>query len=148
MSKWIPGVIAVDPGVATGVAWWSQRTGFVKVEVGGGLPAFARFWDYSYPVAAAYVVCESWDYNRSSGKSVPTASTDIIGMLKYIETCSGWTLHMQRPADRIVIPDEDLKAVGLWLPAWAGHGRDAARHLLRFMRSNREYHPILEEYGL
>ena len=146
MTKYI---LSVDPGKATGIAFFSQRTGeeprlvssfeaqpeeFAEV-VRNMLTDLDRQFDN------LQVVCEKFTINAQTVRnSQAPYSLEQIGVLKQILQDFGLDrekIVWQMPADaKRMFPNEALKKLEYWHKGGEGHAIDAIRHgLLRLVKT-------------
>ena len=135
-------VLAVDPGKATGISFWSWTAGEDPVLMHSWevtLETFAPIirWALSnYPECK--VVCESFIITVATAKnSQAPYSLEHIGILRQLMMDAGMgpdDINFQTPADaKKMFPNPALKKVGYWHRGGAGHALDAIRHGLLFM---------------
>jgi hypothetical protein len=130
-------VLAVDPGKATGVSFFS----FEK----GGEPVLMFSWELQFETFAPIirwalenypnteVVCERFTITAQTAKnSQAPYSLEHIGILKQIMLDNGKgpeKLVYQSPADaKNMFPNPSLKKLGYWHKGGAGHALDSMRH--------------------
>ena len=135
-------VLAVDPGLATGVALFSIEP--------GGEPVLLDSWEVkfdTFPVVvrqafATYpdieVVCEKFTITvETAKKSASPYSLEEIGCLKLMMLDAGlpWdNLPLQLPGNaKAMFPNPKLKKLGYWHRGGAGHALDAIRHGLLYL---------------
>lgn len=131
-------VLAVDPGKATGIA-------FFEFDKEVGEPVLLKTWEtqfeefaevirgvlYYYPNTE--VVCERFTITAQTAKnSQAPFSLEHIGVLKQIMLDYGRkteTLVMQTPTDaKNMFDNPKLKRLGYWHRGGGGHALDAIRH--------------------
>ena len=136
----MPNVIAIDPGLATGLAWVIDgEFGSVQVPYEKTGPALDRFLK-RYPNAK--VVCEAFFITRETAKkSQAPWSLKLIGVADYLCDLYGVDpVILQTPADaKKFASDARLKALG-WYSGGAGHADDAARHLMLYLAKTKSPH--------
>lgn len=126
-------VVAVDPGVTTGMAgvfgkndntFWSGEWNEID---------FYTWWDM-HGQEVKHVQCEAFTINAATiRKTVVYDSLYLIGYLRYCSHRDGFTLAFTKPADVMApFPDAALKRAGMHSPG-KGHANDAARHLAHYM---------------
>lgn len=135
-------ILAVDPGKATGLSYWSY--------VAGGEPEllwtaevdendFAQYIRYEIHMhPETEVVCERFTITMSTAKkSQAPFSLEMIGNLKQIMRDAGMStddLHLQSPSDaKGRFSNESLKKLGYWHRGGAGHALDSMRHGLLYL---------------
>lgn len=127
-------VMAFDPGLTTGVAWFNRDYGTVASEEWD----LDRIYDWVghsfYSASRGVIVCESFIIsNATIRKSQATWSLELIGLLRLpARRTELGELQLQSPsAAKSFITDVKLKHLGLW-PS-SDHERDALRHLLLWL---------------
>jgi hypothetical protein len=130
-------VVAVDPGVTSGVAVVSFHSDgtteqhlSVEVDVGSVYTTLKNLIT-EYPNAS--VVAEAFLITSRTGKlNAPGTSLEIIGALRAIlmDSGRGWfALSLQRPSDaKALVSNQMLSSIGLWHRGGGGHAMDALRH--------------------
>jgi hypothetical protein len=130
-------ILAVDPGKATGVSFFS----FEK----GGEPVLLHSWELEFETFAPIirwalenypqteVVCERFTITAQTAKlSQAPFSLEHIGILKQIMFDNGKgpeKLVLQSPSDaKNMFPNPSLKKLGYWHKGGAGHAMDSIRH--------------------
>jgi hypothetical protein len=131
-------LLAVDPGVTTGVAMWEQGANVYMAEIEDQL----RFCDLAERALRIQyrdmvVVCESFRVTMETAKkSQQPASLEIIGCLRWLCHTYGAEFVLQTPADaKAFSTDEKLKKADLYRPG-QGHANDAARHAYLWLSKN------------
>lgn len=135
-------VLAIDPGLKTGLAWWldGNQHGSHEVEYRATGKMVENFLT-RYPLTQ--IVCENFFITReTSKKSQSPWSLKLIGVAEYLAD-----LHqiedvvLQAPADaKRFSTDARLKALGWYKGSageYAGHADDASRHLLLYLAKNK-----------
>jgi hypothetical protein len=124
-------VLAVDPGVAVGIAWLDS-------ERHGSFRSFERDrWAATSYVAhlcdedgVDLVVCESF-IPRPGVRTWQPDALEMIGALRFVARRAGVAFETQSPAEAKRFSTNDkLKLLGWRSPTRGGHADDAARHLL------------------
>lgn len=137
-------VLAVDPGKATGLAFFMIPTGAEPVIV---WTAEVDYKDYASHIREAYAVaggclevaCERFTINAQTVKnSQAPFSLELIGVLKQIMLDHGddpdVDLRLQAPADaKAMFPNPQLKKLDYWHKGGEGHALDAIRHGLLYL---------------
>lgn len=128
--------IAVDPGLMTGVAWYSDGK-FHSTEVPYELTGHyikTLIGMYS-PEGAVDLVCEKFFYTQATmKKSRGDWSMKLIGVMEYLASEFECRLFMQSPSEaKNLMTDSRLKALGWFNASKGGHQNDAARHLARHL---------------
>lgn len=133
-----PVLVAVDPGLTTGVAMFRHgglpnfEHNFTSGQVEGRgefMDTFDEMVEMGVPLA---VVCESYTITGATAqKSQQVDALYIIGALEYVCRKLGFPFELQSPAQaKSFATDEKLQAIGWYAPG-NGHANDAARHALR-----------------
>ena len=119
-------IVAIDPGVTTGVAWWTQD-GFASDQFDEH--TFYR-WIDQRAWNIAHLQCESFIINAATvRKTVVYDSLYLIGYLRYKAYQNNFPMAFTKPADVMgPFPDAALKRAGFFNKG-KGHANDAARHL-------------------
>lgn len=126
-------VVAVDPGVTTGLAWVTGHDdrSFHSIQV---TESEMYHWFDSASTSIRHVQCEAFTITAATvKKTIVYDSLYLIGYLRYCARRDGWTLAFTKPADVMQsFPDVALKRAGMHQPG-QGHANDAARHLAHYM---------------
>lgn len=148
-----PQILAIDPGGTTGLAWgptmlWmpgkmDERFGHMvkHQQIEGPWPEQVdRILAACVKIGIWYVVVESFQIRPHSVLKGGDALTPVrIGSaLEYMLRQTNIPLFYQTASQgKGVMTDARLKALGLWWPG-EDHARDAARHLVAFLRRVRQ----------
>ena len=129
-------ILAVDPGMGTGWAFWTD--GMLESYGETDHEQFAKDidpWLFSMDV----VVCEDFIITpQTLKKSRQLYSLHLIGFLKYRCLAGGTEFALQKPGDAKQFADDaKLKIVDWYHPTKDGHQNDALRHLLTYLVSNK-----------
>lgn len=124
-------VLAVDPGLVSGVAVWCDDGSLTVDQLDG-----SALWDMVEAEASAQrsgpltVVCESFVISaRTIKASRQTWSLEHIGVLKFLCRKHGCEIVLQQAsAAKSVVTNERLKQWGWYRPG-RDHANDALRHL-------------------
>lgn len=142
-------ILAIDPGKATGIAFFSREDGEDPVLIESGeyqqeeyakpiRQALAHSLVSGYPLE---IVCERFTINAQTVKnSQAPYSLEQIGILKQCLLDVGRSvddIYFQSPADaKAMFDNAKLKKIGYWHRGGEGHALDAIRHgLLRFVKT-------------
>lgn len=125
------GILAIDPGLATGIAWWSDDPRRAYTEVLDP----EKFYDWVYTNLASFdlVVVEDFVISQQTmRKSRQNWSIEHIGFVRGLAYLNGVRMEVQQAsAAKSFCKNETLKRIGWWRPVSAGgHDNDALRHLL------------------
>lgn len=130
-------ILAIDPGKATGMAFFSYEAGqdpvleySWEVEIETYAPLI-RWALAAYPNCE--IVCEKFTITAQTAKnSQAPYSLEHIGILRQCLIDAGrgpYDLKMQLPRDaKNMFPNPKLKKLGFWHKGGAGHAMDAIRH--------------------
>lgn len=142
------GILAVDPGKLTGVAFlrWTgvpedspQIIETAEVDEIEFSDFVERVLDQKSQFSEFKVVCEQFTINlQTAKKSQAPFSLEQIGVLKYLcRKAEIETITMQSPADaKNMFPNPKLKKLEIWHRGGEGHALDALRHgLLLLVKS-------------
>jgi hypothetical protein len=142
-------LLAIDPGKATGIAFFSKEDGQDPVLIESGE---YQQDEYAKPIRQALahslmsnqpleIVCERFTINAQTVKnSQAPYSLEQIGILKQCLMDMGRSaddIYFQSPADaKSMFDNPKLKKLGYWHRGGEGHALDAIRHgLLRFVKT-------------
>ena len=142
------GVLSVDPGKMTGIAFFSW-SGAPQDSPEVLLAAEVDEIEFSEVILSVLaqknqftefkVVCEQFTINmQTAKKSQAPFSLEQIGVLKYLCREAGiYEITMQSPADaKNMFPNPKLKKLDIWHKGGEGHALDALRHgLLLLVKS-------------
>lgn len=142
-------VLAVDPGKATGMAFFTMEKGQEPVMVWSG--EFQQD-EYAAPIRkelaeaekngySVDIVCERFTINAQTVRnSQAPYSLEQIGILKQCMMDAGMPaddINFQSPANaKAMFTNEKLKKIGYWHKGGEGHALDAIRHGLLHLVSN------------
>jgi len=131
-------IIAIDPGVTTGVARWVpeyfdgpfQSYQFTEHEFYG--------WIDEQADTIGHCQIEKFTINAATvKKTVVYDSVYLIGYLRYKSWLHGFPIGFTNPSDVMgPFPDAALKRAGMF-KAGQGHANDAARHLAHYLVRSR-----------
>lgn len=132
-------VVAVDPGLTTGVAVY-EHGGFSSFEIPGGLlPAVACVRDLLTPNAV--LVFEKFVISSSTVKKDLTDAYTALYINGAIQVAAqerqALRVVTQTPAQKEWAKDSFLKALGWYQVGLGGHANDAARHILKYLADSR-----------
>lgn len=135
MSELPRRVLAIDPGLKTGVALYDllseEMTAFeVGDTLGGVLEELIERWRPAV-VAERFTITAATIRNSAAPWSL-----EWIGVARYLAGKYGCTFTLQLPVNaKRFGTDARLKRLGWWLPG-KGHAADAQRHALLFLCNN------------
>lgn len=137
-------ILAVDPGLATGLAVLeSSVMRFNSHEVKTPKEFYDWIqWFFESPHHPTHIVCESYIITPETiKKSRQNYSLELIGVLKYLAWERELPFTLQTPIEgKSFGTDEKLKTIGWYRPS-QGHANDAARHLLTYCVQNKIIDP-------
>lgn len=137
-------VLAIDPGVTTGIAFAEIRSRDEKISEAHVWLEEHRFsllqlWQVLMDIGPSHIICESFEFRQRARTNLVLESRDAIGVIRlfvemYEKTApSHPKLHMQTAAyGKGYFSDQVLKKIGLYDPG-KHHARDAERHLLHWL---------------
>jgi hypothetical protein len=142
-------VLAVDPGKATGMAFFTLEKGQEPVMVWSGefqqdeyaAPIRKELADATKNGYSVDIVCERFTINAQTVRnSQAPYSLEQIGILKQCMMDAGMPaddINFQSPANaKAMFTNEKLKKIGYWHKGGEGHALDAIRHGLLHLVSN------------
>lgn len=130
-------VLAIDPGVQTGIALFDSKLVEVTLLhiVEGGLQGFQNWWQSNTTFFPHDVlVVESFELEQSE-HTVDTTPVEVIGYLKSLGIPIVWQRRMERGKNKLC-SDAVLKRAGLYPPrgsVGAKHQVEALRHCLSYL---------------
>jgi hypothetical protein len=123
-------IVAIDPGVTTGVAKWTAEQ--FDGPFWSGQFDEHEFYRWFDDIANTIEHCqiESFIINAATvRKTVVYDSLYLIGYMRYMAWLHDFTIAFTKPADVMgSFPDAALKRAGMFNRG-KGHANDAARHL-------------------
>jgi len=135
-------VLAVDPGLATGMCLFSMIPGEEPILLGSWEVQMVEFAEQVRAIFAAHegveVVCEKFTITlETAKKSQAPYSLEMIGILKLLMLDAGYdpfSLPLQLPTDaKNMFPNPALKKLGYWHRGGEGHALDSIRHGLLYL---------------
>lgn len=128
-------VLAIDPGLATGLAKWWGPSGEFESSI-EPYPLIETRLEQLIPFMDA-VACETFTISaRTAQLTRQNEPIELIGVVKYLCRKRKIPLIMQSPSDaKSFVPNARLKTLG-WYKPGAGHDNDAARHLLLYFANH------------
>ena len=154
-------VVALDPGETTGYAIGVINQGLMDCKSDQARWNHLNLYDFLTLHHADFIVCESFDFRKSSD-GANLYPRELIGVVNlYVQALNlspivgGVTLHMQSPAEaKGPFQDKILKQANLYNTG-KPHSNDAMRHLLQwymfkqgYKYNKRGYRPWPEEVEL
>lgn len=156
-----PGLVVVwaDPGITTGwcvlrvpirallslgqvgsvrFMWWKVgqfRSGSTSEAVDSYLALCRAAWERAGEEDIVVIGCEGFSLQMLSTDVALLEPVRFLAVLLDRMRAAGGeaSVEVQMPGERTVISDDRLRLWGLWVPA-LGHGRDALRHAVVFLR--------------
>ena len=127
-------ILAIDPGLATGVAWLTTDGVFRSHIIGGGFDGMSDWMrglrEPYVPQGTDAIAIENF-IPRGGALSFQPDAMHIIGMVKHIARKNNVPLLIQTPAAaKSFATNEKLQKAGWFNKGTEGHDNDAARHLL------------------
>lgn len=122
-------VLAVDPGLRTGMAW--VLAGPLNTAIEDPMPCLYQA-EHILGLGVDLVVCEAYKITaRTAQLSAQHWSLELIGALRWMCHRAGVEFVLQTPAEaKSFVPDARLRAMDMWIPGKEDHARDATRHLI------------------
>lgn len=142
-----PQVLAVDPGLKTGVVYYGSEDAslYVSEIIPDGLKGFQKWWErYGSKFKYDVLVVESFELEEGT-HGVDLTPVAIIGWLESLNIPIVFQRRMQRGKDKL-ITDTVLKRAGLYPPRGEvkeKHQVEALRHALSFLIRQRHM-PTIE----
>jgi hypothetical protein len=134
-------ILGIDPGLATGVAVLKVDDPAAPVLVNSneleftGVGEWLDLW-LDALTDDPYIVIERFTITPQTHKNSQAPwSLEVIGMARWIASRYGAEdrIFMQAPGDaKSFMPNEKLKAAGLWHRGGEGHALDGIRHAVTF----------------
>ncbi len=135
-------ILSIDPGLATGLSFFSIESGEDPVLLFSWEADFAetqkivRGLYEKYPTVET--VCERFTITVATAKkSQAPFSLEVIGMVKGLMLDAGYDpqrLALQMPSDaKNIFPNPKLKKLGYWHVGEGGHANDSIRHGLLYL---------------
>jgi len=152
-------VVAIDPGVTTGIAIAYVRPHHPTIEmvVRQGKMDHELLWRMLHKVNPTIVVCEDFEYRPGKARDgLVLFSLELIGVAKLYAATQLKEIKMQKAAEgKSYYNNARLKELKLYSKGY-DHGRDATRHLLhwwtfgagyKFNQSDLTFKLVAEIYG-
>jgi hypothetical protein len=127
-------VIAIDPGVTTGIAYGLHIDGLLTVHAEQSKFTHAQLFDLLYDKSPNIIVCESFEFRQKARSGLVLYSCELIGVIKlYVDTVPiPVELVMQTASKgKGYYSDHLLNKNGVYVRG-VPHGMDALRHLLHW----------------
>lgn len=144
-----PSIIALDPGLTTGVAVKAPGEEPGAGQITGRFEVYAAVERFFLQEAKAnrprpIVVIERFTINGNTAqKSQQLDPLYIIGVVEYLALSRNCPFFLQAPSQaKSFATDAKLKSAGWWVPG-QDHARDALRHLMVFLCTHRQVWPEL-----
>lgn len=140
-------VLAIDPGLATGMCLFSMVPDEEPILISSWELSMQEFGPTARAVFDEYgldleVVCEKFTITQETAKkSQAPYSLEVIGMTRLLmwdAGLDGASLPLQLPADaKRMFPNPALKTLGYWHRGGEGHALDSIRHGLLYLVKTR-----------
>lgn len=147
-------LITIDPGKASGFAVLDytdlsdikilQSAELTQMDTIFEVDTLLSDADELDNVASYEIVMEKFTITAQTGKNTNAEnwSPEIIGAVKYLAWKYGVKFSEQTPAEaKNFVPNERMKAVGIWHVGGEGHARDALRHGVLYLVKNKGWRP-------
>lgn len=145
-------LIAIDPGKASGFAVLDYTDlDDIKINYSDELDQMTVISEVDVLLGDAEelegtfeIVMEKFTITAQTGKNTNAEnwSPEIIGAVKYLAWKYGVTFSEQTPAEaKNFVPNERMKAVGIWHKGGEGHARDALRHGVLYLVKHKGWRP-------
>ncbi len=123
-------ILAIDPGLATGLARFYNDLNFQSGILEGGFDAMSDELALLVPATIEFVVIENF-IPRGGALTIQLDALHIIGAVKHWCRQERKPLIIQSPAQaKSFATNDKLKACGWFNKGTEGHDNDAARHML------------------
>lgn len=135
-------IIAIDPGLKTGMSVWEIEEGGDPVLIWAAELDESEYAPHVRTELAEHphleVVCERFIINAQTAKKSQSGwSLELIGVLKQCLRDVGRSpeeINFQNPSDAMkMFPNPQLKKLGYWYRGGAGHALDSIRHGLLYL---------------
>lgn len=143
-------LISIDPGKASGFAVLDYTDlDNIKIIYSDELEQYETSETVenllTEEVDAEYeIVMEKFTITSQTGKNSngENWSPEIIGSVRYLAQREGVPFAIQTPAEaKNFVPNDRLKAIGIWHKGGEGHARDALRHGVLYLVKNKGWRP-------
>lgn len=143
-------LISIDPGKASGFAVLDYTDlDDIKITYSGELDQFETCsmvenllvdsTSFTYEI-----VMEKFTVTPQTGKNSNEQnwSSEIIGCVRYLAEKHGISFTEQTPARaKTFVPNDRMKAVGIWHTGGEGHAKDALRHAVLYLVEKKGWRP-------
>lgn len=134
-------LLAIDPGLATGVAFIDIEDPMDPIIIGSWELTPEEFYQRVEEIISDHgsnvlVVIERYIITEATGKkSAQPWSLELIGVTRKECWKYGARLVLQKPSEKEFATPEKLRYVGLWHVGGDGHANDAFRHALIYLNN-------------
>lgn len=138
-------LLAIDPGLATGVAWIDITDLNDPVALWAAewsIPEFQQAIGPLMQTPNLVVAIEKFTITTETGKlgDNPTWSSELIGVVNYLGFLHNVPITIQLPSEKPFASNERLQKVGFWHVGENGHANDAYRHaMIWIVHNNRKW---------
>jgi hypothetical protein len=136
-------LVAVDPGVVTGLATWDSDGEVCTSWQEPTWYAVDRVWAMLESRAAEVVICEAYTVTAATlRKTRQYDALESIGALRWMSNRHGVEFVLQTPADAKRFVESPggrygkLRRAGWYNPTPGNHAADAAAHLMLYLARN------------
>lgn len=134
-------LFAIDPGLATGVAWIDITNIDDPVAVWSAewsIEEFHKAIGLLMTTPNLSVAIEKFTITPETGKlgDNPTWSSELIGVVNYLAFLNNVSVTLQLPSQKPFASDDRLRKVGFWYKGGGGHANDAFRHAMIWIVTN------------
>jgi hypothetical protein len=132
-------LLAIDPGLATGVAYLDIEDPMEPIIIGSYELVPEEFYVMVEEILEEHgsnvrVVIERFIVSEETAKkSQQPWSLELIGVTRKECWKNGTTMVLQKPSDKEFATNEKLRHVGFWHVGGDGHANDAFRHALVYL---------------
>ena len=159
-------ILGLDPGKTTGavlydsvkqevLAWWEWNCadegydpsvrGISALVVGHEVATMFSAMRHGFPVADGLdvdaihtVVMEAWEFRHNDFAVDANYAAGPIGVVQWLCHDEGIDIVLQKPFKRSRVTDPQLKETGLWIRGGKGHARQALKHVLSYLLTQRD----------
>lgn len=138
-------VLAVDPGMKTGIAYYEDGQ-FDSAQANTYEDAVDMLTSMVWEHKPDVLICEGFDIDRNTHKKDATAypqTMDLIGACRLLAYQYDIPFLRQSRTCKAFGTNEKLRTLGWWKKNSEGHDHDAARHVLHYLVTQRHI-PILQ----
>jgi hypothetical protein len=136
-------IVAIDPGLGTGISTYNTITGEWTTRETFGFEAAADniFWLIDDDHYETEVVCENFIVTGATAKKTQQPEPlMLIGVAKWITLAMQHKFTLQQPAERKA-GEKLLKKLGWYVKTKDGHSNSASGHLVTYCLRNNLFRP-------